>query len=225
MKMARHFSILLSAILLSGIAFSASAIDSPFIENMPKLTANADDPNLMEWTMSGVKGSHYGKLMIPQPNIFLSEKNKYKGVQPDQMKLFADRVAMIFTSRMGKIMEIVDKPGEGVLVLNMAITELQMKKKRGILGYTPIGAVVHATQTQNEYEDLSKLAEKILLTDARLEIEMLDGVSGERKAIRILTVEGKAKEREEKSWEALGLEIRQLADKFYTSYEASLKTM
>jgi len=225
MKLIRHFSILISAILFLGVAFSASAIDSPFIEDMPKLTANAADANLLEWTMSGVKGSHYGKLMVPQPNIFLSEKNKYKGVQPDQMKLFADRLAMIFTSKMGKIMEIVDEPGPGVLVLNMAITELRMKKKRGILGYTPIGAVVHATQTQNEYEDLTKLAEKVVLTDARLEIELLDGVSGERKAIRILTVEGKEKEREEKSWEALGMEIRQLADRFYTSYEASLKTM
>jgi hypothetical protein len=217
MMMIRNSAAFLSMIILSGILSA-----SPFIDDMPKLKASAGDQDLQEWTQRGVKGSDYTKLMVSQPLVFLSEKNKYKGIQPDQMKLFADRVAMVFVSKMGTVMEIVDRPGPGVLVLSMAITELSMKKKRGLLGYSPLGAVMHAATSQKEYEDLQKLAKKIVLKDANLEIEMLDGVTGDRLAIRVLKVEGKQKGREEKSWEALGLELRALADKFHSNYSASI---
>ena len=213
----RNSAIFLALVFVSGVLYA-----SPFIEGMPKLTASAGDSDLKEWTKPGVKGSDYTKLLVPQPQIFLSEKNKYKGIQPDQMKAFADRVGMIFTSRMGTVMEIVDRPGSGVLVLDMALTELVMKKKRGILGYSPLGAVAHAATSQKEYEDLQQLAEKIVLKDANLEIEMLDGKTGERVAIRVLSIAGKEKGREEKSWEAMGLELRALAERFHANYSASI---
>jgi hypothetical protein len=211
-----------SAIILAMTLFSGVLCASPFIEDMPKLKVSAVDANMQEWTKPGAKGSDYTKLMVTQPQMFLSEENKYKGIQPDQMKLFADRVGMVFTSKMGSVMEIVDKPGPRVLVLNMALTELIMKKKRGIMGFTPIGAVAHAATSQKEYEDLQELAKKIVLKDANLEIEMLDGATGDRLAIRVLRFEGKQKGREEKSWEALGLELRTLADRFHANYSASI---
>jgi hypothetical protein len=190
---------------------------------MPRLKASANDSNLLEWTKPGVKGSTYTKLLVAQPLIFLSEKNKYKGFQPDQMKLFADRVGRVFVTKMSQSMEIVNKPGPGVLVLQMAITELSMKKKRSLLGYTPIGAIVHATQSQSEYEDLGKLAKKVLMKGAVLEMEALDGVSGERVAIRVLNVQGKKKGRDEESWQALRAEIEGLANRFYANYQTSLR--
>jgi len=217
MTINKSLTIFVAMTLLSGIATA-----SPFIEDMPKLSVNADDKNLKEWTKPGVKGSDYTKLMIPQPLIFLSEKNKYKGIQPDQMKLFADRVAMIFISKMGDVMEIVDQPGEGVMVVEMAITDLVMKKKRGLMGFTPGGALLHAATSQKQYANLQDLAKKIQLTGANLEVEMRDGATGERIAIRILDIEGKQKGREEKSWEALGMELRGLADRFHASYTASI---
>jgi len=41
-------------------------------------------------------------------------------------------------------------------------------------------------------------------------------------AIRVLTVEGKQKDREEKSWYALGAEIEELADRFAANYSVSM---
>ena len=222
MKIARKLTLFLSTMFLTGMVYTSTVIGSPFIEEMPKLTVSADDPNLREWTKPGVNPSDYNSLMIVQPIIFLSEKNKYKGMQPDQMKYFADKVAMIFISKMGSAIEITTTPGPGVLIMNMAITELKMKKKRGILSFTPIGAVAHAATSQTEYEDMNKMAEKINMTDANLEIEFLDGASGERVAIRVLTVEGKQKDREEKSWYALGAEIEELADRFAANYSVSM---
>ena len=221
MSIFRNFSARSSMILLSGMIYSSVALGSHFIADMPELSAT-DHPNLQGWTKPGYMPGEYTGLMVVQPSIFLSEDNKYKGIQPDQLKAFADKVAVIFTAKLGQHIEIVNVPGPGVLIMNMAITELKMKKKRGIFGYTPIGAVAHAATSQTEYEDMNKIAEKINMTDATLEIELLDGASEERLAIRVLKVESKQKGREEKSWYALGAEIEDLADKLAANYDASL---
>ena len=123
------------------------------------------------------------------------------------MKLFADRVGALFTTRFEEIIDIAEQPGPGVLVMNLALTEIKMKKKRGLMGFTPGGALLHAATSQKKYEDLEQLAKKILLTDANLEIELVDGGTGELLAIRILTIEGKEKGREEKSWAGLRAEL------------------
>jgi hypothetical protein len=60
------------------------------------------------------------------------------------------------------------------------------------------------------------------MKDTNLEIEMVDGATGDRVAIRVLRVEGKQKGREEKSWEAMQLELRTLAEKFHSNYSASI---
>ena len=207
------------------IASGTSAADkyaSQFIENMPNLTTSADDSSMLIWRKENVSSADYTKLMITQPYFYLSDNNKYKGMQPDQLKLLADAVVRLFVNRLGEVIEIVDEPGPGVLVANMALTEVRMKKKRSILGYSPLGALAHAATSQKKYEDLSKMAKKIQLTDANLEIEILDGATQERLSITILKIKGKEKGRDEDSWEALRKELDALAGRFYTNYTASL---
>ena len=196
--------------------------ESSFIEDLPALEKNSEDSNLLEWTGDNVNVLDYNSLHLPQPYIILSEKNKYRGLQPDQLKLFADRLDALFTTRFEEILDVVEQPGPGVLVMNLALTEVKMKKKRGLLGYTPGGALLHAATSQKKYEDLEQLAEKILLKDANLEIELVDGGTGELLAIRILTIEGKEKGREEKSWLGLRAELDDLIDRFSQNYQASL---
>lgn len=198
------------------------AYTSRFIENLPALEVSSDDPGLLEWTKDGLDISDYTKLAIPQPYIFLSDKNKYKGLQPDQMKLLADRLAAIFTARFEDIIDIVEEPGPGVMVMNLAVSELTMKKKRGLMSFTPTGALLHAARANSKIKNLDKLAKKIQLKNANLEVEFVDGVTGELLAVRVLMVSGKQKGREDQSWQALRREISELADRFYKNYSASL---
>ena len=217
----KNVVILSLLLLLPAIGFSKN-YESSFIENMPKVSVSEADPQMLEWTKADLNLLSYGSLTIPQPVIILSDKNKYKGIQPDQQKLFADRLQAMFTSRFGDLIDIVDEPKADSLVMNIAVTELIMKKKRGILGYTPIGAVAHAATTNNKIEDMEKMAKKIQMKNANLEIEFVDAGTGEVVGVRILQISGKADGREEESWAAMRKEIQVLVDRFYTNYEAAL---
>lgn len=203
----------------------AAKYQSSFIENLPPLTVSADDKNVMQWIHDDMNSGNYNKLLMPQPYVILSEDNKYKGIQPDQLKLLADRISSIFVSRLEELAEIVDQPDPGVLVVNMALTNVVMKKKRGLLGYTPIGALAHGATKNNKIEDLEKLAKKIQLRNANLEVEFIDGGTGERMGVIVLQIEGKEKGREEESWAALRADLTKLADRFYDSYAAQLNAV
>jgi hypothetical protein len=205
-----------------GLALAEDAYTSNFIENLPALQVSSTNSNMLEWSKDGVNGAEYTKLLIPQPYVFLSDENKYDGLQPDQMKLLADRLGAIFSSRFEDIIEIVDEPGSGVIVMNLAATEIVMKKKRGLLGYTPGGALLHAARADSKMEDLEEVANKVQLKGAHLEVEFVDGGTGELLAVRILMIEGKQEGREDESWYALRKEITDLADLFYENYAASL---
>ena len=204
---------------------SAAKYESQFIENLPELKKSSVDSDMLEWTLPSMKLASYTGLVVTQPYVFLAEKNKYDGLSPDQAKFIADRLAEAFIQKMGDVIDVNAAPGPGVMVMNIALTELKMKKKRGLLSFTPIGAVAHAATSQTEYEDMGKFAEKIKLDEANVEIELVDGGTGELLAIRILGIEGKEKGRDEDSWEGLKAEIMALADRFHTNYSRSLMNL
>jgi hypothetical protein len=200
----------------------AATYESSFIEDLPELTRSKEDKAMLEWTREDLNLLSYDKLHIPQPAIILSDKNKYKGIQPDQMKHFADRVDAIATHRFEDIIDVTEEVGPGTIVMNMAVTEVIMKKKRGLMAFTPTGALLHAATSNTKYEDLEQFAEKIQLKEANLEVELVDGGTGELLAVRVLEVEGKQKDRDEQSWWALRKEIDGVFDRFYRSYASSL---
>ena len=74
--------------------------------------------------------------------------------------MFADRVQALFTSRFGDIIDVVDTPQTDTLVMNIAVTELIMKKKRGLFAYSPTGALMHAATANKKIDDIEKLAKK-----------------------------------------------------------------
>jgi hypothetical protein len=208
--------------MLPGVSFAAESYDSSFIENLPALTKNKDDAGLLEWTMQDVDFAAYDKLIVPQPHIILGANNKYKGLQPDQMALLADRLATAFTSRLGDAVDIVSSPSPGTVVMNIAVTELALKKKRGLLSYTPTGALMHAATSNSKVKNLDALAKKIHLKGANLEIELVDATTGDLLAVRILKIGDGKKIKGSESWEITRTEIGELVDRFYTNYTAAI---
>lgn len=208
--------------LASGITYASESYESSFIENLPTLTKSADDTGLLEWTKPEGNIAAYDKLLVSQPHIILSANNKYKGLNPDQMVLLADRLAASFTNRLGDALEIVDAPSEGTVLMNMAVTEVLLKKKRGLLGYTPIGAVAHAATSNSKVADLEALSQKVQLQGANLEIELVDATTGELLAIRILKIGDGKNIKGSESWDVTRQEIGELVERFYTNYTAAL---
>lgn len=202
---------------------SVAAYESSFIEDLPQLSESKTDESMLEWTSDTANPLKYETLYIPQPVIILSDKNKYKGVQPNQKVMMADRVQALAKAQFEDLLTESSSVGKGTLVMNLAITEIIMKKKRRLLGFTPVGAVVHAATSNLGYEDLEKFAKKIHLEEAKLEVELVDGFTGELLAVRIIQIEGITKGSEEQSWQALRGHIERAFKRFYVNYAARVE--
>ena len=147
----RTISILLSAVLCLPAAFAA---EGTFPVEEGFLSLDLDQLTLMVEEEGGVdliyrpagaldRLAKYNKLMIDQPEIWLSPDSEFRGAKPDNIKAIADLIRERLTERViSRGYEVVDEPGPDVLYMRVALTDLYLKKeKRGIWAYTPAGAV------------------------------------------------------------------------------------
>jgi hypothetical protein len=163
-----------SFLLISvGMALSGDKY-SGFMEDYPKFQPDKDRKGALIYNQPGTSLKNYNKIIIDSIEIWISPKSKYKGINPHQLKALADSFRQVIIDELEPDYPVVSKPGPGVLGLRLAITDLHMKKKkRGLLGYTPIGFA--ATTAKNLAAGPS-----ISLVDAVIEAEMLDAKTNER---------------------------------------------
>ena len=90
------------------------------------------------------RAAKYKGIMVDQPEILISPNSEYKGSSPANLAAVANSMRDAVTARLeAGGYNVVDKPGPGVLYVRVALTDLEIKKKkRNILAYTPVGAVV-----------------------------------------------------------------------------------
>ena len=74
------------------------------------------------------------------------------------------------------------------------------------------------------YEDLEKIAKTVQLKEANLEVELIDGYTGEIFAARMIEIEGKTKGSKEESRRALRDQIERAIERFYVNYAARVET-
>ena len=163
------------------------------------ITARYFAPNVIQ------RLADYNAVLVDQPEIFIAADSKYKGAKGDQLKALADvaRLAAIERLEAGGF-RVETEPGPDVLYLRWAITDLYLqKKKRGVLSFTPLGMVVHATKGAAT-RDLWK---KIDIAELSMELEVSDLVTGEILATAVTSRQGLRKDKGQKaelvSWQAL----------------------
>ncbi len=123
------------------------------------------------------KMAQYNAVMIDQPEIFIANDSPYRGAKPKHLDAFAESIRAGITSALSEDMYVVGQPGENVLYISVAATNLKLtKRKRGILGYTPAGMVIGGIKGAAT----SDLAKKANLQGLVFEFEGFDSVSGER---------------------------------------------
>lgn len=88
----------------------------------------------------------YNAVMVDQPEILFSPDSKVKGMKPDDLKALSEALRDTLS---GSLAEggyaVAQQPGPGVVYLRVALTDVMVeKKKRNVLAYTPVGAVVKA---------------------------------------------------------------------------------
>ena len=134
---------------ITGIAAAQDvAYDKTFFADYSKLKqrTNASGRTELVYLAPGAleKLSKYTGVMVDQPEVSISPQSDYKGAKPDDLKAIAEAMRNGAETRLKNGgYNVVQAPGPGILYVRMALTDLQLtKKKRGLLAYTPIGAVV-----------------------------------------------------------------------------------
>jgi hypothetical protein len=161
---------LLGSISLNSTVWAADATRySGFVDNYPKLELDARGGGGMLYIKPGANLGSYNKVMIEPIEIWLADDSKYKGFSPDDLKEITDELYRVMLANLEPDYPVVSKPGAGVLVVRLAVTDVYAKKKkRGLLGYTPIGAVAGAA---------TGAYRKVKLNDATIEAELMDAGS------------------------------------------------
>ena len=187
--------------LFVGIGWAADIPEPKFFHGTPHFEPDKEFPGAFIFRKPEVKAS-YTKVLIDPIEIWVAEDSEYKGIDPDEAKVIADNLRQTIVKELEPEYPVVEEPGEGVLGIRLAITNVYIKtKKRGLLGYTPIGFVVTAIG------NLAGLRTE--LNKATIEAELLDGGSNEQLAALIDPLGSDSME--EASWEELGKRLEAYA--------------
>lgn len=185
--------------LLTGLAWADTLPQSKFISGHPQFEPDKDQPGAMMYQKPGLDTSIYTKVLIDPIEIWVAEDSEYKGLDPDELKTLTDTFRQILTKELEPDYPVVNEPGVGVLGIRMAITNVQLKdKKRGLLGYTPVGLVLTTAANM--------AGMRMELSSATIETEILDGGTNEQVAALIDPFLGDTKDSkaEKVSWENVG---------------------
>jgi len=176
-----------------GSALAEDLYSSDFLSDYSQLRKSSEKYMDYTYLAPGApdKMGKYSAVMIDQPEIFVAPNSKYKGMKPDDMKQLADAFRGAMAQSLSTTYMIVDQPGPNVLYIRFAISNVQLKKKKkGLLGYTPIGLVAGAAKSAMT----SDFTKKIDLKGLTVEMEVLDSNSEEQLAALLETRSGKKDE-------------------------------
>jgi len=210
---------MLLGLFTSAVMSPAWAKDAPsttdFIEGDVALQKDADKAGAYRYESPGLDLSNYDRVIIEPVEIWIHPKSKYKGASPDDLKLISDSFVNSLISELEPAYPVVSKAGPRTMVVRLAITDVKLKKKkRGLLGYTPIGMIVTAAK------DMA--GSRVSLQSAGIEAELLDAQSGERLAVLVDKGLKAPKDKKEKlSWDDIDQRLRFYAKRFRARLDAA----
>ena len=170
---------LMGGSLLAASAAMAASFDQSFLDDYSKLqprTAGGISDLFYRAPDLGARISGYTGVALDQPEILISPNSPYKGGKPEDMAQIAEHMRAALTEQLTKGgYKVVDERGPGIIYVRLALTDLELKKKkRGLMSYTPVGAVVKAGT-----DAIKETLDKVDITGMTLQAELVDGASGD----------------------------------------------
>lgn len=214
MKSLNCVTLFLSAAVLCGSVLAEE--NSGFLSDYSLLAASGEHGDVLLYIKDGAvqRLASFNSVLVDQPELFIDPDSKYKGMKPDTMTDLAEAVRASVMEGIGETFEVAAAPGEGVLFLRIAAGNLYiLKEKRGILGYTPIGAVAGGIKGA-----MSDFIDKNTLVEMTLEVEVQDSATGEVLAAAVMS-RGQRKdkkrdiEEEAVNWDRLHFAFRALGQR------------
>ena len=181
------FMFLMSTILLAGCAAQQlrSYETSGFLNNYANFKPGEEDqPNLV-YLNPGRDLRPYNKLLIEHVVVYFNPESENKGIDPVQLTELTRYFHQALVDALKDGYVIVERPGEGVLRIRTAITDIEPGKPVGgaVSTVVPVGAVVSVIKK-------STTGSNMAVGRASIEIELVDSLSGVRMAAAIDRREG-----------------------------------
>ena len=183
----RHLVVAIGAVAVLGLTQAALAqqparpYDKTFLTNydllQPRAGGKGQPGDLVYIAPNAMKRlAAYKAVMVDQPEILFSPDSQIKGMKPDDQKALAEAMRDALSGRLAAGgYSVAQQPGPGVLYFRVGLTDLMVsKKKRPILAYTPVGAVLKAG-TDAIRETLSKVD----FIEMTFQAELVDSVSND----------------------------------------------
>ena len=162
------------------VAVGHGFAESGFLSDYSKLKpvkSSAGDELLFVAPGAYERAVGYKAVMVDQPEILFSADSEYRGMKPEDIAELASIMRTVAKERLeerGRY-KVVEQPGPDVLFVRMALTELYLKKKkRGVLAYTPIGAVAKLGT-----DALKETLSKVDIIEMSFEAELVDSTSND----------------------------------------------
>lgn len=184
----RHIVLAISA--ASALALAQGAVaqtpmrpyDKTFLTNydvlVPRAATKPGQPGDMVYIAPGAvkRLAAYNAVMVDQPEILFSPDSKVKGMKPDDLKVLSEALRDTISGRLAEGgYSVTQTPGPGVVYLRVALTDLMVeKKKRDLLAYTPVGAVVKAGS-----DALKEAISKVDFIETTFQAEIVDSTSND----------------------------------------------
>jgi Protein of unknown function (DUF3313) len=170
---------------------------SQFLDTYPPLQADAQRPNAKIYVAPGKTLKGYDKVAIYPILVWYSPSSKYQGVDPNELAKVTENLREAVAKNLQPQYAIADSEGEHTLQVRLAITNVvAQKKKKGLLGYTPMGLVVGAAKSA------ATAGPNIDLASATIETELLDDSGGQLAVIVEPMQAGKSKD-EKLTWNSI----------------------
>jgi hypothetical protein len=202
---------------MAGASWAGSEVkQSGFLESYPVFEADKDRKGALIYKKPGVALEKYTKIFLDPAEIWIAADSKYKGIKPDELKTLADTFRAALVSALEPAYPVVSNVGPDVLRIRLAITNVKMKKKKkSLLSFTPIGLAVTGIQAAS--------GANIILSDATIEMELLDPQSNERLGVLIDrasdSVGKKGKKKKKTSWGDVEKTLKFYAERFRGSMD------
>ena len=169
----------LALVLGAAPAFAADPPHSGFLEKYPPMHPDPKHPGGSIYIAPGATLKGYTKVQLDPILVWYSKDSPYQGIDPDELAGVTRNLRAALVQHLEPEYPVMDVSGKDVLHLRIAITQVVAeKKKRGILGYTPIGFVVGAAK------DMATAGPNVNVQSATIEAELLDP-SGKQIAVSI----------------------------------------
>lgn len=176
---------LLSALLATSLASVTAAqqasrpYDQSFLSNaellVPRQGPHAQPGDLIYAAPGALERlAKVDAVMVDQPVIGFSPDSPVKGLKPEDEIALAETMRAALSGRLAEGgWPVTQKPGPNVLYLRTALTDLVVKKKkRKVLEYTPLGAVVKGARDM-----LRETFTKVDFIEMTFQAELIDSNS------------------------------------------------